>query len=110
MKETEAPVMKMEEHPIGSDIPIKFDVWVSGKPGVATSAGADIYDPDSRYIAAGPAKTRNSEVSFVLDGDKIEKVGIHTAIFKVTVRGVGETEHVVKFKVKKARSGNGKRN
>jgi hypothetical protein len=95
--------MEMEEHFLGDDIPIRFDVLIDGKPAYLSSAGVDIYDPKGRYIMAGPAKCRNGEVRFVLDGDKIEKVGIYTAIFKVTIKWFGEQSHLVKFKVKELR-------
>lgn len=91
--------MKMEEHYLGDDIPVRFDVSVDGKPVTPTSTTTNVYDPQSRYIATGPAKCANNEVRYILAADKVETTGIYTFIFKVSIRGMGDKSHVVKVKV-----------
>ena len=95
--------MKMEEHYLGDDIPIRFDVLIDGKPAYVSSAGVDIYNPKSQYVAAGPCKVSHGEVRFVLKGEEVETVGIYTAIFKVEIKWFGEQSHLVKFRVKRLR-------
>lgn len=92
-------IEKLEDHYIGDDVPLRFDAFVDGEPTTPLDADADIYGPDKRYIATGPAKCSKGAVLFVVDGDKIERTGIHTAIFNVRLRDMGEQHHIVKFKI-----------
>lgn len=93
------PKLKMERHYIHNDIPVRFDSFLDGKLTNPTFATADVYDPESNFIATGPAKHSGGEVKFIIPGEKVNMIGVHAIIFKIGMRGMGDKEHIVKVRV-----------
>ncbi len=83
------------------DAVIRFDVFKDGDDVTPGSASVLIYDPDKEYLGKDTAKIVGNEVRYVLKGDKVEKVGKYTFIFKVGIKQLGDYTHIVKVNVQK---------
>ena len=91
----------MTEYYQNRDAVVRFDVFVDGDPVTPISASVLSYDPDKEYISKDGASIKGSEVRYILKGNKVEKVGKYTFIFKVKIRELGDYTHVVNAEVKK---------
>ena len=89
----------MTEYYEHSDIVIRFDVFKDGEEYTPSRAFVLIYDPDSEYLNDDAATIEGNEVRYILGGDRVEKTGDYTFIFKVRIDQLGNYTHVVKADV-----------
>ena len=91
----------MSEYYQNRDVVIRFDVFKDGDEVTPIKSSVLIYDPDKAYIKKDTAKIKGSEVRYILKGNKVEKIGKYTFIFKVAIRELGDYTHIVKVNVEK---------
>ena len=91
----------MAEYYQYSDIVIRFDVFQDGDDVTPSRASVLIYDPDKEYLGKDTAQIKGNEVRYILKGNKVEKVGKYTFIFKVGIKQLGDYTHIVWVNVQK---------
>lgn len=82
------------------DVLIRFDVFKDGRDVTPTDASVEVYDPDEKFVGRDVARVDGSEVSYVLEGGKVEKIGEYIFVFEVGIRQLGDYTHVVNAPVK----------
>ena len=90
----------MEEFYKGKDIIVRFDCFEDGKDVTPAGGYVEIYDPDRKYIKADNVEIIDSEVRYVLEGELVEKAGIYSFVFNISIRGLGDYPHVTQVEVK----------
>jgi len=81
------------------DIFVRFDVLKDGEPTKPNTVTVVVYDPDKEFLTREIPDIVDTEVSFMLAGEMVEKVGGYTFVFKVGIMGFGTYNHVVKIDV-----------
>lgn len=92
----------MSEYYQGHDVIIRFDVLKDGDEVSPSQAVVSVYDEDKKFIVQDTARVEGNEVSYLLNGDKVEKAGGYVFVFEVTIRGLGDYTHVVNIEVSEA--------
>lgn len=90
----------MAENYQHKDVAVRFDVFLDGKETAPDNASVAVYAPGKDFLGLYKPTIKQNEVSYVLEGDQVEKVGKYFFVFDVKVKGLGEYTHIIDVTVK----------
>ena len=98
-----------DEYYQGKDLTVRFNVLKDGEEIHPASATVTVYDDKRLFITEDVAKIDGSEVNYILDGGKVQRVGVYIFVFDIDIRQAGSFTHIIEKKVKRLPISKGKK-